>query len=149
MGTWYGPIWQPQRPMHPQNSLRGQVWLQIWNQRPQLYTFISRNMTLRDKEAANKIHWLTLHANNNSFLEPPILIQIILQSLPSSGPRLILNLSACAVTVPTTRWTLSDDSIFQQASHPTCSRSGSRCGQTHPRWTANNSSQHIMKTLSK
>ena len=33
---WYEPFWQPLRPLHPQNSLRGQIQPQIWNQLPQL-----------------------------------------------------------------------------------------------------------------
>ena len=36
---WYGLFWQPQRLLWPQNSLRGQIWPQIWNQWPQLPTY--------------------------------------------------------------------------------------------------------------
>ena len=36
---WYGPFWQPPRSQQPPNSLRGQVWPQIWNQWPQLPTY--------------------------------------------------------------------------------------------------------------
>ena len=36
---WYGPFWQPPRPPQPPNSLRGQIWPQIWNQWPQLPTY--------------------------------------------------------------------------------------------------------------
>ena len=35
---WHGPFWQPRRPPQPPNSLRGQIWPQIWNQWPQLPT---------------------------------------------------------------------------------------------------------------
>ena len=36
---WYGPFWQPWRPLRPPNSLRDQIWPQIWNQWPQLPTY--------------------------------------------------------------------------------------------------------------
>ena len=36
---WCGPFTQPQRPLMPQNSLRGQIWPQFWNQWPRLPTY--------------------------------------------------------------------------------------------------------------
>ena len=36
---WYEHFWQPLRPLQPPNSLGGQIWPHIWNQRPQLPTY--------------------------------------------------------------------------------------------------------------